>query len=177
MRPAPLTAVVVAALLVAGCSGSDDDSADPGDSGDGGSTTQPGGADEGACALLRSEEVSGLFGADAVAAPPPDVAVTCLWEADDEGLPTHQLQVSLYEGGEPLDAGSYGEGAEPVEGVGDEAFVVPDGFLGTTAAARQGATSVVLTYAVLTDGSGDTAAGQADEVVDLLRLATERVEG
>jgi hypothetical protein len=173
-------ALVLLLAPLAACSG-DDDGGDGDDRGDGTAedaaappATRP---DEGACALLSLEDVTGLFGADAVAAPPEGSgASTCLWEAPGgDALPTHQLQLAEYAGDTPLDPAAYGESSEPIEVDGaDEAFVVADGFVGTTAAARSGDRALVLTYAVLAGGQagdeGDNSA-RADDLVELLATA------
>ena len=176
-RPAPAAlALALAALVGAACSGGGDGGNEPA-GGDPGTDPPATGARVGACGLVTADEVGDLFGLPAEATPPEGPPVTCLWEArDDAGMPTHQLQVSIYEGPEAVDPAAYGQGARPVEGVGDEAFVVAGGFLGTTAAARQGEASVVLTYAVLAGEGAGAGPEQADEVVALLRSAAERLD-
>jgi hypothetical protein len=169
-----VVAAVLVALLVgtaAGCGGDDDDDAEP-------PTTDESQA-EGPCALLSVDVVSDLFGEDAQVVPPAGegtAANTCLWEATsgDGDFPTrHQLQLSVYEGGE-LDPRSYGERSEPVDDLGDQAFVVPQGAFGTTAGYRDGDTTVIITYAIVGGEDAPASADSADEVVDLLRSANER---
>jgi hypothetical protein len=167
---------MVAVLLVAagaagaGCGGDDDEAEPP--------TTDESQA-EGPCALLGLDQVSDLFGEDAQVVPPADEAAggnTCLWEATsgDGNFPTrHQLQLSVYEGGGQLDPRSYGEDSQPVEGLGDQAFVVRHGMLGTTAAYREGDRTVTLTYAIVGGEGAPDPADAADEVVDLLRSVDE----
>ena len=170
--------LVVAVLLAAGvagaagCGGDDDDGAEP-------PTTDESQA-EGPCALLTVDQVSDLFGEDAQVVPPAGegtAANTCLWEATsgDGNFPTrHQLQLSVYEGGGELDPRSYGEESEPVDDLGDQAFVVPNGTLGTTAGYRDGERTVIITYAIVGGEDAPASADSADEVVDLLRSADER---
>jgi hypothetical protein len=174
--------VLVLVLLLAGapaCSGDDDEPADEATQ----DTPPPTRPAEGACALLSLDAVTELFGADAVTAPPAGTeATTCLWEAPGgDALPTHQLQLSQYSGDEPLDPAAYGEAHEPVEVAGaDEAFVVADGFVGSTAAARAGDRTLVLTYAVLAGGqAGDTGdnTDRADALVELLAAALANAGG
>jgi hypothetical protein len=153
-------------LVAAACGGGDDDEAEP-------PTTDESQA-EGPCALLTVEEVSDLFGEDAEVAPPAGdgPTSTCLWEAtaEDGDFPTrHQLQLQVYEGGGELNPRSYGEESEPIEGLGDEAFLVPSGTLGTTAGYRDGERTVIIHYAVIGGEDAPRSADSSDEVVDLLR--------
>ena len=163
---------LVLALLLAGapaCSGGDDEPAEA-PAQDAPPPTRP---VEGACALLSLDEVTALFDADAVTAPPAGTAATtCLWEAPGgDALPTHQLQLSQYSGDVPLDPAAYGEAHEPVEVAGaDEAFVVADGFVGSTAAARAGDRTLVLTYAVLAGGQAGDAGDNTHRAAALVEL-------
>jgi hypothetical protein len=188
-RLAPLLApLLVATLLTAACGG-DDDADDAPEAttetptGDGGSTGADGAAgatgsgsddgEPGACGRLTSGGVSDLFGEPATAVPGPTEA-TCLWEAtsgSSDAPVRHQLQLAIYpEGG--VDPTAYGPDVEPIDDLGDEAFVVPDGTLGTTAGYSVDGEAVVLTYAVVGDGGPDPAE-RADGVVDLLRTVAE----
>jgi hypothetical protein len=140
-----------------------------------GTTAQPT-----ACRLLTTEQVSTLFGHPARTVPgggTAKVASGCLWQAQAgaEDAPTlYQLQLSVYEGG-AFDTASWGGTARPVAGLGDQAFVVPDGTQGTTAGYRDGDRSVFLTYGILLDPSAPSPARQADQVVDLLRAVQDRL--
>jgi hypothetical protein len=188
-------ALAVASALVVGCGdgGADDgdeqaegredrtgdDDADGGtDAGGGAAAQSP------ACDLLTTEEVSALFGSPAELVPgeagPVDVASTCIWQADvgAEASPTlYQLRLSVYEGGERFDANLWGGSPEPVEGLGDEAFVVRSGgTLGTTAGYRSGERSVFLSYAILLNPDAPDPEAQADEVVELLRTVDRRLQ-
>jgi hypothetical protein len=163
-----VVAVALVALLAgtaAACGGDDDDAEPP--------TTDESQA-EGPCALLTVDAVSDLFGEDAQVVPPAGegtAANTCLWEATsgDGNFPTrHQLQLSVYEGGE-LDPRSYGEESDTVDDLGDQAFVVPQGTFGTTAGYRDGDRTVIITYAIVGGEDTPDPADSADEVVDLLR--------
>jgi hypothetical protein len=168
----PMLAVLLVAAA-AGCGGGDDDDdAEP-------PTTDESQA-EGPCAMLTVDEVSDLFGEDAQVVPPAgegNATNNCLWEATsgDGNFPTrHQLQLSVYEGGGELDPRSYGEESEPVEGLGDQGFVVRSGMLGTTAGYRDGERTVIVTYAIVGGEDTPNPAESADAVVDLLRSADER---
>ena len=165
----PMVAILLA-VGAAACGGDDDDAEPP--------TTDESQA-EGPCALLSVDQVSDLFGEDAQVVPPAGEGTasnTCLWEATsgDGNFPTrHQLQLSVYEGGGELDPRSYGEESEPVENLGDDAFVVPQGALGTTAGYREGDRTVIITYAIVGGEDTPNPADSADEVVDLLRSVDE----
>jgi hypothetical protein len=164
--------IVVVVLLAAACGGDDDDDAEP-------PTTDESQA-EGPCALLTIDQVSDLFGEDAQVAPPAGDATTtttCLWETagEDGEFPTrHQLQLSVFEGGNQLDPRAYGESSEPVDDLGDEAFVAPEGTFGATAGYRDGDRTVIITYAIVGGEDAPDPSENADEVVDLLRSADER---
>jgi hypothetical protein len=165
---------LVLALAGTGACSGDDDGGD-----DQGAPDTTAGPDDGtgACALLTGEEVGELFGTAAETATPPGAAgTTCLWQAATEAgaAPSHQLQLSVYTG-EPLDPSSFGEGAQPVEGLGDEAFVIPQGNLGTVAGVQDGDRGIVVVYATLGDPAGRAA--QSDAVIGLLRTAAGRAEG
>ncbi len=122
--------------------------------------------------------MSDLFGEDAEVVP-ADGAGSCLWQAEagraaDPVL--YQLQLSVYEGGGPFDAAAWGGEPEALAGIGDEGFLVRSGgTLGTTAAYRDAARSVVLSYGILLSPDAPDPAAQADEVVDLLRTVHDRL--
>ena len=174
-----MRAALTATLLIALGACSDDDEPATGDGGT--ATSAPARSGDatsgvGACDRLTTGEVSDLFGEAAATVPGPTEA-TCLWEATggDADAPTrHQLQLSVYPADGALDASAYGEGAEPIEDLGDEAFVVADGTLGTTAAYQAADESVVLTYAIVASApDGPSPAEHADQVVELLRAAAD----
>lgn len=175
-------AVLVASLLFGGC----------GDDGEGGAPDQGAeqsdeqndgqGGSSAACELLGDDEVSDLFGHPASAVPAEDEAVgessTCLWQATvDQGAAVYQLQLSVFSGSTDLfDPDAWGGTPEAVEGLGDQAFVVRSGGLGTTAGYLEGDRSVFLSYALpVGDDDVDTAT-QADDVVELLRTVDERLD-
>ncbi len=187
--------LVVASLALAGCSGGGGDGPEAADR-----REQPTGTDDAngmadtgstagvanpspACRLLTTDEVGDLFGEPA-AVVPADQAVpvaggseSCLWEASvDEGrTPTiYQLQLSVFSGG-AFDPQAWGENPETVAGLGDEAFIVRAGVLGTTAGYRAGDRSVVLSYAIPLGEDAPDSAAQADEVVELLRTVDTRL--
>ncbi|HKA84038.1 MAG TPA: DUF3558 family protein [Acidimicrobiales bacterium] len=184
---------LVASLALAACSGGgggDDDAADTG-----GTTTSAasgtteaaaggGAANESpACRLLTADEVGELFGQPASVVPSgQDVPVaggseSCLWEAStDGGSPTiYQLQLSVFIGSDAFDPEAWGEDPEPVDGLGDEAFLVRSGVLGTTAGYRTGDRAVFLSYAIPFGEDAPDSADQADDVVELLRTVDERL--
>jgi hypothetical protein len=177
-RPSPLLGslaalAALAVLVTLGACGGDDDDDAGGD--------EPSGAEaEGACALVAIGDVSELFGEDAQVVPAAGdtpASTVCLWEAssgDDDFPIRHQLQLSVYDGGGPLDPAAYGQGAEAVDGLGDEAFVVADGALGTTAGYQAGERTVIVTYGIVGGDDAPSPADQADAVVELLRSTEGR---
>jgi len=188
--------LLAVSLALAACSGGGDGSeADRGSepSGDTSATTEGaesgatgGAADESpACRLLTTDEVGDLFGEPASVVPiDRDVAVaggsdSCLWEASvDAGQsPTiYQLQLSVFIGSGAFDPHAWGENPETVDGLGDEAFLVRAGVLGTTAGYRAGDRSVFLSYAIPIGDDPPDSAAQADQVVELLRIVDDRLE-
>jgi hypothetical protein len=176
MRVGMAAAGLVVAVL-AGCGG---DGGDGGEGGDGGAnaTTESGDEEAGpTCDLLSIDRVSELFGTEATVQPPEpgatDVASSCIWQAevgDADEPAVYQLQLTIYPGGAFYDPAMWGGTPEPVEALGDEAFVVRDGGAqGTTAGYRDAERSVFLSYAVLIDPAAADPSEQADDVVSLLR--------
>lgn len=173
--------LAVAAVLVGACSGGG--SGGKGASGQGKDRGSSGAAAESsACKLLKTTEVTDLFGHPAKVVPgtsgPSAVASTCLWQAQvgaSDAPTVYQLQLSVYEKGGTVDSAALGGVAEPVSGLGDAGFLVRKGSLGTTAAYRQGARSVVLSYAILLSPDAPDSSAQADQVVDLLRDVHDRL--
>jgi hypothetical protein len=184
-------ALLVASLTLAACSagdGGDDgggDEASSGTSATGATSETSGtGAESPACRLLTADEVGDLFGQPASVVPADrDVPVaggseSCLWEAsvDDGQSPTiYQLQLSVFTGSDAFDPQAWGDDPEAVDGLGDEAFLVRSGLLGTTAGYRAGDRSVFLSYAIPLGEDAPQSAAQADEVVDLLRMVDTRL--
>jgi hypothetical protein len=183
-------ALLVASLTLAACSagdGGDDgggDEASSGTSATGATSETSGtGAESPACRLLSADEVGDLFGEPASVVPADqDVPVaggseSCLWEASADGQnPTiYQLQLSVFTGSDAFDPRAWGDDPEVVEGLGDEAFLVRSGLLGTTAGYRAGDRSVFLSYAIPLGEDAPQSAAQADEVVDLLRMVDTRL--
>ncbi|MFP3900561.1 MAG: hypothetical protein ACLFXM_06875 [Acidimicrobiia bacterium] len=170
----PGAALLGAALLFGGC----------GDDG-GGDDGPTAGADEpdetaGACGLLTVDEVSELFGRHAAVTPvegAPQPSTSCSWTAESDGEdPTSwQLQLQAYEGSEFFDADVWGDDPQPIDDLGDEAFVVDGGDLrGVTAAYREGDKSVIVGYTIVLGEDAPDPAAQQDEVVELLRKVHER---
>jgi hypothetical protein len=181
--------LVVASLALAGCSGGGDDAEADGRAeqpADTGETESTGGAanESPTCRLLTIDEVGNLFGQPVAVVPAErDTPVaggsdSCLWEAsvDDDRSPTiYQLQLSVYTGSGAFDPRAWGEDAETIDGLGDEAFLVRTGMLGTTAGYRAGDRSVFLSYAIPLGEDAPDSAAQADEVVELLRTVDTRL--
>lgn len=183
--------MLIASLALAACTGDGSDGGADEASSDTtatGATSAADGANAGnespACRLLTTDEVSDLFREPARVVPADqDVAVaggseSCLWEAsvEDGQSPTiYQLQLSVFTGSDTFDPQAWGDDPEAVEGLGDEAFVVRSGVLGTTAGYRAGDRSVFLSYAIPLGEDAPDSAAQADEVVDLLRIVDERL--
>jgi hypothetical protein len=182
--------LLVASLALVACSGGgggdDDASADTSATSGTAETGSTGAAasESPACRLLTTDEVGNLFGEPASVVPADrDVPVaggsgSCLWEAsvDDDRSPTiYQLQLSVFTGSDAFDPRAWGEDPETVAGLGDEAFLVRSGVLGTTAGYRAGDRSVFLSYAIPFGEDAPDSAAQADEVVELLRTVDERL--
>jgi hypothetical protein len=179
-------AILLAAALTAGCGGGggSDDGAGDRDSAQG-DTTAPddAGGTSPACDLLTTDEVSDLFGHPAEVVPgeagTDAVAANCLWEAEvgDEDAPTlYQLQLSVFTGGGALDPASWGGTPEPLDGPGQDAFLVRSGGeMGTTAGYRNGDTTVLLHYGILLGDDAPDPAAQADDVAGLLRSIDGRL--
>jgi hypothetical protein len=171
-------AAVAAALLTAACGSGGGGEGDDEAARETTTTTEAAEVDNPTCDLLAREAVSALFGEDAQVVP-ADGAGSCLWQAEAGGASDpvlYQLQLSVYEGGGPFDPTAWGGEPEPVGGLGDEAFLVRSGgTLGTTAAYRDAARSVVLSYGILLSPDAPDPAAQADEVVDLLRTVHDRL--
>jgi Protein of unknown function (DUF3558) len=186
------SALLIGSLALAACSGggggdggADEASSDTSGTGATSETSSTGAGNESpACRLLTTDEVSDLFGEPASVVPADqDVPVaggseSCLWEAsvDDGRSPTiYQLQLSVFTGSDAFDPRAWGDDPEAVDGLGDEAFLVRSGVLGTTAGYRAGDRSVFLSYAIPLGEDAPDSAAQADEVVDLLRTVDTRL--
>jgi hypothetical protein len=186
-------ALLVTSLALAACSGGGGEGDGGGDEASSdttttGATSETSGSGAGnespACRLLTTDEVGDLFGEPASVVPADrDVPVaggseSCLWEAsvDDDRSPTiYQLQLSVFTGSDAFDPQAWGDDPEAVDGLGDEAFLVRSGVLGTTAGYRAGDRSVFLSYAIPLGEDAPDSAAQADEVVDLLRTVDTRL--
>jgi hypothetical protein len=176
-------ALLVASLALAACSGGDGGSDEASsDTSATGATSEAG--ESPACRLLTADEVGDLFGEPPSVVPADqDVPVaggseSCLWEATADGQsPTiYQLQLSVFTGSDAFDPRAWGDDPEAVQGLGDEAFLVRSGVLGTTAGYRAGDRSVFLSYAIPLGEDAPDSAAQAGEVVDLLRVVDERLQ-
>jgi len=185
-------ALLIGSLALAACTGGgggdgggDEASSDTSATGATSETSSTGAGNESpACRLLTTDEVGDLFGEPANVVPSDqDVPVaggseSCLWEAsvDDGESPTiYQLQLSVFTGSDAFDPQAWGDDAEAVDDLGDEAFLVRSGALGTTAGYRAGDRSVFLSYAIPLGEDAPDSAAQADEVVDLLRIVDTRL--
>lgn len=185
-------ALLIGSLALAACTGGgggdgggDEASSDTSATGATSETSSTGAGNESpACRLLTTDEVGDLFGEPANVVP-SDQGVpvaggseSCLWEAsvDDGESPTiYQLQLSVFTGSDAFDPQAWGDDAEAVDDLGDEAFLVRSGALGTTAGYRAGDRSVFLSYAIPLGEDAPDSAAQADEVVDLLRIVDTRL--
>jgi hypothetical protein len=182
-------ALLAASLALAACSGGggdgggDEASSDTSATGATSETSGTGGESP-ACRLLTADEVGDLFGEPASVVPADqDVPVaggseSCLWEASTDGgrSPTiYQLQLSVFTGSDGFDPKAWGDDPETVDGLGDEAFLVRNGVLGTTAGYRTGDRAVFLSYAIPLGDDAPDSADRADEVVELLRTVDERL--
>lgn len=186
-------ALLIASLVLAACSGGggggdgggNEASSDTSATGATSETSSTGAGNESpACRLLTTDEVGDLFGEPASVVPADqDVPVaggseSCLWEAsvDDGQSPTiYQLQLSVFTGSDAFDPQAWGDDPEAVDDLGDEAFLVRSGVLGTTAGYRAGDRSVFLSYAIPLGEDAPDSAAQADEVVELLRIVDTRL--
>src|SRR5262245_21742298 len=184
MHTRGVLAILLAAALACGGGGGGDEDAGERDAAQGDTTAPAGTATTSpACDLLTTDEVSALFGHPAEVVPgeagSDAVAANCLWEAEvgDEDAPTlYQLQLSVFTGGGPLDPNQWGGSPEPLDGPGQDAFLVRSGGeLGTTAGYRDGDTTVLLHYGILLGEDAPDAAAQADEVAALLDSIDERL--
>jgi len=202
------TALALGAVLaVAACGGDDDDEGarptvtrEAGDDDTGSDDTgsedtgsEPAGdADAGgldadlACTAVGQDEASELFGEAARTAEgesPAPYTSSCFWENADTGEPgqvDHLLQVYVYDGAQYYSE-SVAPDAEPLEGLGDEAFVtVIEGVnpqVGVTA--RVDDRVLVLYYSTVNVGVPDEAKVDAtqrrDALVELARTAIDRI--
>jgi hypothetical protein len=177
--------LLIVSLILSGCG--DDDGDEDGSGGDdtaqavnGDDTPEPDGEATGACDLLTLEEVSELFGRQAAVTPvagAPLPSTSCNWTAEDDGdgLTSWQLQLQAYEGGEFFDPSVWGDDPQPIDDLGDEAFVVDGGgIMGVTAGYRDDGKSVFLSYTIVLGDEAPDPAAQRDEVVELLRAVHER---
>lgn len=177
--------VAVLVLGVAGCGGDDDGSTGfgsptetGGDQGD-----DPGQAAEGAggdssdlCSLLTTGEVEAQFGEVGAVADPHMEYGSCVWEIGEQGDDGTGDFISLYRFvGDP--SRSFAEnwgtdlaGDQPVEGVGDEAWVSEDG---TSVMFNRGDQYLSLTSAF---GSvlGSDAPGVREKMIALAELVASR---
>ncbi|GIU86718.1 MAG: hypothetical protein KatS3mg009_1233 [Acidimicrobiia bacterium] len=182
-------------LAVAACGGDDGGSGpsasttrpEPADGEDAGGTTddaEDGDTSDLACSVVTRDDAAALFGEPARAAQdqtPAPFGSSCFWEnadADETGQVVHLLQVYVYEGEQFYDE-SVSPEAEPLDGVGDRAFVrVVEGVnpqVGVNALV--GDRVLVLDYSTINIGVADAekvdATTRQDELVELARAAAE----
>jgi hypothetical protein len=119
------------------------------------------------CERLSLDEVSEFLG------QPAQVdragATECVWMATESG--SRQLKLQMFNAYGYFAPDRWGGEPEPVEGLGEEAYLIRTGDEGTTAAYWDGQWVVVLNY-VLYVGSGSSQ-DKADALVDLLRTVAE----
>lgn len=195
--------LTIGALVLAGCGGDDDGSAaddiadaiddnevtpeeaeeldddltdDTGDGGD----DDAGGDLPDACELVTQEDAAELFELEAVKADEagtPSGAAECIWEnvgSDELGNPSHLLQMYVWPGEAYYSEEAYPE-AEPIDDLGDRAFVASEGSVDVLWV--QDGKTFSLSYTILNIGvEGETveAPSRADAVVDLAHQASER---
>lgn len=118
------------------------------------------------CDLVTTEQATDLFGAQAKAEPSRSPARECVWTASGGGM--HQLHVQVYQGKSHYSAAVWGGSPEPVQGLGDEAFLVRKAGLGATVGYRHGSTVVIVNYQILLTRDPDPGA-KADKLVALAK--------
>ena len=196
-----ITTIALLALLVAACGdddvfssispgstaggGEDSTTVAEGTTGAAGETTTNAASGEVACgSLVTLDEAEALFGEPAmfdtemsqeIAGVGAGICVFSSVEDPDNlnDLTSHLLQVQVYQGAVYYSPEMYGE-TQPIEGIGDEAFVSSQ--LGVSTGFRDGELVGLVSYSII-DMSGEApdAAGRQDQVVELLRLVHDRL--
>lgn len=93
----------------------------------------------------------------------------CVWMATESGA--RQLHLQMFNAYGYFAPERWGGEPEPIDGLGQEAYLIRAGDEGTTAAYWDGQWAVVLNYVLLV-GSGSSQ-DKADALVDLLRTVAE----
>jgi hypothetical protein len=173
-------------------SSGDNDSDDDAKDGDGGSSGDAmNGSPADRCpAIFSVEQVTALFGEDAVFEENESSEneslgqLHCVWSTvedpdDSDDLTAQLLQVQVYSG-DPIDGGNFYDkdiypGAEDVDGVGDEAFKVAND-ASISMAFVDGELSAFLDFSVIDLGGGDPAvAERAGLVAEMFQQLHDRV--
>jgi len=202
MRKRLIITIALLALLAAACG--DDDvfsstspestgggneepttTAAEGTTGPAGEVTTTAASGEISCAtLVTLDEAEALFGEPAVIDPEMSREIAgvgagvCVYSSIEDpnnlqDVTSHLLQVMVYQGAVYYSPDMYGE-TQPVEGIGDEAFVSEQ--LGVSTGFRDGELVGFVTYSVVDlSGTGPNAADRQDQVIDLLRLVHDRL--
>ncbi len=114
-----------------------------------------------ACDMLSVEAVSQFVG------QPVRVdelsASACVWLAETG---TQQVHLQVYRQRSYFSPTTWGGTPEPIDGIGEEAFLIRQTVAGTVAAYWDGEHAVFLNYTVLSGGSSQD---KADQLVELLR--------
>ncbi|MGQ0825041.1 MAG: hypothetical protein ACT4OX_08460 [Actinomycetota bacterium] len=204
------TLVAVGTLIFSGCGGDDDDGVsqkeiedavadgnlDPDEIEDlsddiaeeGGDDDSGDNSGEGsdACAVLTQDDAEALFGVAAQLdddSVPVGLGSSCVWEnadADELGSVGHLVQLQLYEGDQFYSESVYPD-AEPLDGLGDRAFIVggPSSLAGPTIGFQKGNTVGLFSYTVINIGVDE--ADQVDpesreaDVIELAHTIVDRL--
>lgn len=175
--------IALTVLLFAACGGGDPGS--PTTAASGSNTTAEAGSGPAGCdSIVTLDEVASLFGAPAVfdaesSEEIPGIgALSCVWttveDPDDlEDLQVLLFQVQVYEGQEFYSPDTW-TGSEPLDGIGDDAFIAATDYDITTGF-RDGDLVAIMSYTVIGSGDAPPAIGSRDTVVGLLRTAHDRL--
>jgi len=176
-----LTISLIALVLLAAACGDDD--AGPATTSAGGTTTAGSGEGLSCANLMGLDDVAALFGEPAVfdaeaSDDSGEDTVSCVWSsvesADDlEDLQVQLFQIQVYRGAEYYAPEIGYEDAEPIEGIGDDAFFSPQ--LGVSTGFRDGDRVAFVTFSVIGTGSAPDSITKKDQVISLLRLVHDRV--
>jgi len=169
-----IVALAILALLAAACGA---DQAAPTTAGATATTSAP---DEGpSCdALLSPDDVAALFGEpagfDAETSEETEDTLNCVWQSVPASVDEQRqvFQIQVYQG-EDYYVAELLEDAEPIEGIGDEAYFSPE--LGVSVGFREGDEVVMITYSVLGSGEVLDPLTRKDQVIALLRLVHDRL--
>jgi hypothetical protein len=169
-RTALAMIAALALIMVAGCGG-DTPPAEPTQTIPASATvevpTGAAGVPLAACDLLSLEAVSEFLGQPAQV----DELSTnsCVWLADPQG--SRQVHLQVYGRYSYFSPTTWGGTPEPIEGIGEEAYLIRQAVVGTVAASWDGEHAVFLSYTVLDGGRSED---RAEALVELLRTIVDR---